>query len=1716
MRRTSLLTAVFAMPGLTLPGFAAAQAPDARPQGGAVVAGQASISQTTGRTQVQQTTDRAVLEWQSFNVGTNHQVDIRQPAATSWSLNRVTGPDPSAIAGRVTSNGGVALVNPNGVLFHQGAQVDVGALIATTADTANRAFMDGRMTFDRPSPRPGARVENRGRITVADRGLAALVGPQVANSGTIQARLGRVALAGGEAFALDLAGDGLLSLDVTQQVRSAPNGATALVTQTGTIEAEGGSVLLTAAAVSGVLETLVQSGGSTSARQVALRAEGGGVRIDGALAAQAIEATASGTVQVAGTARLRAAPGGQVTIGAGAESRLGQPRRLAARTLVERGAEIEAPGGTVIIHAAERSEMRGTIRAEGGAIEVSSRGALALDGVMQAGEGGQVLVDPETLRIVASLSGATEPAEITADAIAAVTGSLTLQAERTIRVETAVNKPFGPLTLETTNATAAPGEGIQILRGLTVAGDLVLRSAGDITQSSTGALNVGTLEAHSSGGLVRLNQANNSIRAIAGGSAATRFDLTTRLAMTVDGALTAADITIDTLQTIGLFAPITASGTLDLIALRGVTQQPTGAGVSAGVLRLDSALGAVTLQGAGNRIAQLGDAFVPRGLSLLNGQGMQVVGGVNAGPLLLDIQGGDLTQAASSRIIAESLNLQVLDGSALLDAPLNGIAEINGRVGDRLHVASQGDLLIASALAAPEVTLNVAGAIAQDQGGRLTTLRLDLDATGPVTLTDPQNAITSLGTLRSDGALALATSGGLTVEGSVTAPSIRLTAGGALLAGAGSALVTDVLALQGGSLLVEGPGHSFTRLGAGGAAGDFRLAAPGSLRVEGALAVGGALVLEAASLALDATVGAGSATLRASAGDITQAAALTTGALLAEAPGGSVLLEGAGNRASQIGGQAGGQLLFAGSGDAVLDAAAGLSAAEVALRLAGSLTQDPAASAGLRTGLLTLDLGERAELRATANAIASLGSVTAPLGLALATDGALALTGPVTTGGEAWFATPLGLSQTGGGSLSAGLLTVQAGGGAIVLENAGNLLPRIAALTAGGEIRLVTGGAMALEAPITAGSPVSLLAVDSLTQAATGAGITAPLVQARSVFGNVSLWGTGNRLGAVGASGAAGDFALAQEGIFALALAGPVAAPSLAFRTESGLSDLGGGSLRGAALMLETNGPVRLDAVGRHSISAVGGQAGSLALAVEGPLQVTAALAAPGALTLSASNLDILAPVSAGTAQLEATAGDITQTLRGAGLSASLLSARALNGQVLLDGQGNQVAALGQGAAAGAFALAQEGSAPLRLTGDLTANTLYLRAGAGILDSPGITLSAGLLRMDTPGAVDFSNSHAVERLGGQVGALRLASAGALALEEALDVAGVLDLSATTLHLAAPLRAGTATLAAREGDITQAASGAGLQIGAAGLSLSAAGSVMLEGGGNNLPLLRAVSAAGTVGVLAESAMTLGGTASGSDVVLRAAGPLRLDGAVLEADRAVLLASPQGFTAGSASRLVARDAAQLPLLLLDSRANGLAAIPAGLQPDQPGLAPAQQATQLASFGPVQAAAGGSAVFDLNAGTAPVFLLLDGGSALGTLEAGRLGLLAQGGSAFILGVLGGVGGEAAAQLVSVPASGNSYQFNSCVMGSAFCSGAPPVQPELPVDPPVVTPPVVEPPVVEIPVEPPVVTPPVLVALGLALPAADAAPRLVEWDLRRGVPSLLLPQRREDEEEE
>ena len=95
-----------------------------QPQVGQVVAGAARISQNSTATRIDQASPRAVIHRRGFDVGSGQQVQFQQPSTTSVTLNRVTGPGPSRIAGKVTANGQVVLVNPAGVLFTKGAQVD--------------------------------------------------------------------------------------------------------------------------------------------------------------------------------------------------------------------------------------------------------------------------------------------------------------------------------------------------------------------------------------------------------------------------------------------------------------------------------------------------------------------------------------------------------------------------------------------------------------------------------------------------------------------------------------------------------------------------------------------------------------------------------------------------------------------------------------------------------------------------------------------------------------------------------------------------------------------------------------------------------------------------------------------------------------------------------------------------------------------------------------------------------------------------------------------------------------------------------------------------------------------------------------------------------------------------------------------------------------------------------------------------------------------------------------------------------------------------------------------------------------------------------------------------------------------------------------------------------------------------------------------------------
>jgi filamentous hemagglutinin family protein len=118
---------------------------NALPANGVITQGSGTISQVGGtRTQVQQTSERMVANWSSFNIGSNAAVQFIQPSARSVALNRVTGSDPSQISGQLTANGQVFLLNPNGIVFGNGARVDVGGIVATSLSLSDDDFLARR------------------------------------------------------------------------------------------------------------------------------------------------------------------------------------------------------------------------------------------------------------------------------------------------------------------------------------------------------------------------------------------------------------------------------------------------------------------------------------------------------------------------------------------------------------------------------------------------------------------------------------------------------------------------------------------------------------------------------------------------------------------------------------------------------------------------------------------------------------------------------------------------------------------------------------------------------------------------------------------------------------------------------------------------------------------------------------------------------------------------------------------------------------------------------------------------------------------------------------------------------------------------------------------------------------------------------------------------------------------------------------------------------------------------------------------------------------------------------------------------------------------------------------------------------------------------------------------------------------------------------------
>ncbi len=379
-----------------------APTPHQLPTGAQVSAGAATLSQVGATLQVHQTTQRAAVNWQTFNVGSAAQVNFLQPDAGSVTLNRVHDANPSQIMGRINAPGQVFISNPQGVVFGPSASVNVGGLVATTHALSDADLMAGKTNFTRNGST--AQVVNEGQLSASLGGYVALLAPEVRNQGVIVARMGTVALAAGEAIELQFNGKNTLAgISVT------PSQIRALVENRQAVLAPGGQIILSAQAVHAVQGGVVRNSGSLEA--TGLSRQGGRIVLE---ASSRVENTGSITAHGAAPADQPGGPAGTIQITAPvivnsgviaahapAGGTAGQITLAGSELLQAAGGYIGAvahaasgavaQGGSVVLNASASVRLAGEIRVTADAAPAATAAATAVPADI-AGHGGSIAI----------------------------------------------------------------------------------------------------------------------------------------------------------------------------------------------------------------------------------------------------------------------------------------------------------------------------------------------------------------------------------------------------------------------------------------------------------------------------------------------------------------------------------------------------------------------------------------------------------------------------------------------------------------------------------------------------------------------------------------------------------------------------------------------------------------------------------------------------------------------------------------------------------------------------------------------------------------------------------------------------------------------------------------------------------------------------------------------------------------------------------------------------------------------------------------------------------------------------------------------------------------------------------------------------------------------------------------------------------------------------
>ena len=266
----------------------------AMPTGGQIQSGQGTIAQNGKNMTVTQQSGKMAVDWTQFNIARDEAVKFAQPGRDAVALNRITGGQKSVIDGALSANGNLFLVNPNGVVFGKTSSIEVGSLVASTAqlsDTFMKSFAGSTANLNLTiGEGNNSAILNEGTIT-AQGGLVALHAAQVENTGTISNPGGTVALAAAKQLTLSPDSDGKLNYAVDGEL------AQAKALNSGRIQADGGYVVMTAKSADDVLGTVVNNTGTIEAKTLR-QDEKGQILLDGG---QSGQVEVSGTLDASGT-----------------------------------------------------------------------------------------------------------------------------------------------------------------------------------------------------------------------------------------------------------------------------------------------------------------------------------------------------------------------------------------------------------------------------------------------------------------------------------------------------------------------------------------------------------------------------------------------------------------------------------------------------------------------------------------------------------------------------------------------------------------------------------------------------------------------------------------------------------------------------------------------------------------------------------------------------------------------------------------------------------------------------------------------------------------------------------------------------------------------------------------------------------------------------------------------------------------------------------------------------------------------------------------------------------------------------------------------------------------------------------------------------------------------------------------------------------------------